>query len=272
MEGESEDRSRGEEGRTMKMNSKLFSVVTAAVLGTTVMAKAAQLVTFTPFPTSSTLPEFALTPTQFVSSIGTLSGNSSDPFNPVNVGGLLIQTPLTIPGVIAGKQINISTGSTQFYDTSLVLSTSVTANAQSFVVPGFGTEDVQPTSSGSFAFYASSSPATAGTLLLSGTFTTGAIGGADGGSTASFQSNDVTYTGGAIFAELPPGVTTGNLSISMTDLSVPVSLAGTPGSLQMVPFTANATGLYSTPVIPEPASAAAFGLPGLLLLARRRRA
>lgn len=260
----------------MKKSLGYFSAVAAAaVLMGSTASYAIPLVDFKPVPTSPALPEFALSTTQFTSSVGTISSNSLNPIGGANLGGLLIETPLIVPGAIPGKVITAA-GTTQFYDTTLDLSAQVMNNALSFNVPGFGQQVVQPISSGTFAIYASSSPATAGVLLLSGRFSTGGIGGVLGASTAGVQANSVVYTGGAIYDELVVALggvpTPGDLSLSLIDLSTPVALTGPQGGQQLSPFTANATGLFSVPVVPEPGTLGWLATPGLLLLGRRRRA
>lgn len=265
--------------------SVLGVLAAAAVCGAVSATEAAQLVNFIPVPVSPTTPEFALTGSSFSATTGTVSSNSADPLNPVNQGGLLIETPFTIPGAIPGSVVT-ATGSTQFYDVTLVLSGSVTSNALSFNVPGQGAQVVQPVTGGSFTLYASSAVANAGVVLLSGTFANGSISGTAGDSVAGFNVGAITYTSGVIYNALLAALggnqpQPGSLSVSLNDLSTPLAIAGgTPFGIepvtgvlngQVVPFTANATGLFSTPVIPEPGVASLLAGAGLGLIARRRR-
>lgn len=268
----------------MKHSFSILGVLAAAAaLSAVSMVEAAPLVDFKPVPTSATLPEFQLTGSTFSATIGSVSSNSANPLVPTNQGGLLSETPFTIPDAVPGKVVT-ATGTTQFYDTTLVLTGSVASNALSFNVPGVGDQIVQPVSNGTFTLYASSSPATAGVVLLTGTFTNGAISGTGGDTVAGFNVGAINYTGGVIYNALLAALNgatpePGALSVSLNDLTTPLSIAGgsTIGNPpitvngQVVPFLANATGLFSTPVIPEPGVASLLAGAGLALVARRRR-
>ncbi len=113
-------------------------------------------------------------------------------------------------------------------------------------------------------------------LLLQGTVKAGTIAALDGFSTASVLSAQVTYNGGIIFDALNSigGTPTGSLSWSMLDAvntvtGDPELTIGSNG--YVVPFQANATGLFSTPAVPEPTTASILAASALGMLVRRRR-
>ncbi len=91
-------------------------------------------------------------------------------------------------------------------------------------------------------------------MLLSGRVTGGSITALNGGDSGSVLSADVQYTGGAIFDALQAsgGATTGSLSWSILDatslLDGSPSITINPATGFLVPFSANATGLFSVSV------------------------
>jgi hypothetical protein len=169
------------------------------------------------------------------------------------------------------------TGGTGFYDTTLVFGGLAPSGAAVRINLGGGLfEDSQVLGAGTFALYSttpvvSGNPATE-TLLLSGTIASATVvTGIDMGTAgAAFNSQGVTYTGGAIVTYLPSyaSLSGNDLSVSMTAITPSFSVNGTSGQLNS--FTADATGLFDINV-PEPASLGIMTLVGGILLRRRAR-
>ena len=244
-----------------------ISIIALSSLAAASSVQAAQILSFEAGPISAGVPEVAYLG-GLVSGPGSV-GNADGVLPPIaqTPGGLNVSTPFVIPG-IPGSDINAGNGSTTFYDATLILGGNVAAGPAATL---FGVIIGQLTGPGTFDFL-STDPDGAGpllpTLLLSGTISAGAIGGFAGGNTASFQSNTVTYTGGAIFAAMLASNYTnvGDVSIAMVDVSP--ALAEVRGVLQ--PFNANASGLFSAVLVPEPTSLAAVGVAAAAMLGRRR--
>lgn len=246
---------------------RTISIIALSSLAAASSIEAAQILSFEAGPISPSVPEVAFLG-GLVSGAGSV-GNADGLLPPPaqTPGGLNVSTPFVLPA-IPGAVVNGATGSTTFFDTTLILGGNAAAGPAATL---FGVIIGQLTGPGTFDFL-STDPDGAGpllpTLLLSGTITNGAIGGFAGGNTASFQSNTVTYTGGAIFAAMVAAnyANIGDVSIAMVDVSP--SLTEVRGVLQ--PFNANASGLFSAPLIPEPTAVATLGVAAAALLGRRR--
>lgn len=247
---------------------RTISILALSSLAAASSIEAAQILSFEAGPISAGVPELAYGAGGLNSAAGSVGNADGILATPAQTpGGLNVSTPFVIPG-IPGSDVNAVNGSTTFYDSTLVLGGNVAAGPAATL---FGVIIGQLTGAGTFDFL-STDPDGAGpllpTLLLSGTITNGAIGGFAGGNTASFQSNTVTYTGGAIFAALAANNlgTVGDVSVAM--INVTPSLAEVRGVL--LPFEANASGLFSAVVVPEPTSLAVVGLAAAAMLGRRR--
>src|SRR5436309_6181272 len=105
--------------------SNVRSKLVAAAGGVALLAMAAPsfgslLVNFKPVPISPTLPELTWTGTQLTAGSGSVGNGGGDGLLPPTqeqIGGLQIETPLTLSDADAiahGAQINTSTGSTTF--------------------------------------------------------------------------------------------------------------------------------------------------------------
>jgi hypothetical protein len=258
-------------------------VLGGGVLGNGVFARAGSLLTFEASPTSPGLPEVIWTNTplpQLIAGPGAV-GNDDGTLPPFqqSPGGLEIQTPLSITAPGSHPLIG---GGTEVDDVTLVLTNFLaTAPASSqgggVLVQRFAPGDLE--NFGSFSLLSDDPDGSDGgqpTVLLSGRVTGGSITALNGGDSGSVLSADVTYTGGAIFDALQAsgGATTGSLSWSILDatslLDGSPSITINPATGFLVPFSANATGLFSVSV-PEPTTAAVMGVSALGMLARRRR-
>jgi len=245
---------------------RLLGVCAAAALPMSLAtaASGAVLVDFKPFPASPSTPEFAWNGVNLDEAAGNLS-NGDGALPPANqtAPGLQFDVPFIIPAV-AGSQINAGSGSTTFYDSSLVI-TGFAASAAAVNVVG---TLVQPLGAGDFTL-----KATDGTLLLHGTVASSAITGANGGGAgAVFSASNVTYDAGLIFTKLVSsgGTTTGNdFSFSFLDALPGFSINSDTQRLN--PFTADATGLFNARVLPEPTGLAVIGALAAGTLIRRRR-
>ena len=270
-------------------NSKKTSILAAAVgvvaFGT--VAQAASLVTFSAKPISPGLPEFVFTNDPIPlfqagpGATGNADGNLSDSLQ--SPGGLGIQTPLNILTPPGSGSTPLLAGGTAFDDVTFVLHDLAANGPASDPGTGVITQGLgKPTPSSpvpSFQLF-STDPDGPGPLqrilLLEGTITKGAITALDGEDTASVLSAKVNYTDGLIYDALiaAGGTPTGSLSWSLLDILNDASLPSVtidPGTGYFIPFHANATGLFSTPAIPEPTSAAIAGVSALAMLVRRRR-
>jgi len=193
--------------------------------------------------------------------------------NEVPPGLKLAQIPFNLSAHPGGK-LEVD-GSTTFFDVSLELHGLVSAGDAIATVVAPITILSQPLVSGAtFKLWSTDpvGPAPA-VLLLEGTINNGAIVGIEGATTAALQSNNVNYTGGKIYDQLvlQGGTTHGQMSVSLllrNDGTV-VRSGGTSGPL--APFTADASGLFNTPVIPEPASMGLLLLTAATALGRRFR-
>jgi len=257
----------------MKTRSLVVLAALAAGLVVTVPSFGALLVDFKPFPISPGLKEVNWTGSQLTQGPG-LVGNADGTLPPAlqAVPGLLIQTPFNIPGVPGG--VASADGSTSFYDVTMTLSgmaASGPANVN-VIMPGL-TVLTQPIGLGTFTLW-STDPDGAGPLgmteLLTGSVNDMVILGLAGATSGSVQSSTVTYTSGAIYNKLVQygGTLTGSLSWSLLDINGPLGVVG----VNLGSFSANETGQFSTPIIPEPATIGLMGLGmAAMLLVKRRK-
>ncbi len=231
---------------------KVTMMAAVAAVAMAAQVQAAQLLDFKPDPITGNIPEFTYDAGGvFHSAAGTDFAMG---------GGLIVSVPFIVPGVIAGK--TIVGGTTNFADVSMLFA-SVGSLGVAHTVPVFPgiTSTGIALDSGSFTLTARD-----GTVLLHGTFGVGFMGGITGSMVASYQTDQVSYDAGAIKDVLSPGILFGQASISLNDLSTPVSVDAR--SQLFSSFDANATGLFS--VVPEPTSAGLLALP-VALLGRRRK-
>lgn len=244
------------------MRKLALAVVGVASIASSV--NAAQILSFEAGPISPLLPEiiFDLTnPRQLGAGPGAIGEGTNNP------GGLSIQTPFV--GLMAPGASPIP-GGTRFADATLQLNGHF-AMAPAATFAGFVG---QPLTAGTFRFL-SADPDGAGPLLpvvlLEGNMTASAITGVLGATTGSYVSTAVNYTGGIIAAAMAANNigNTGETSWSLLDLRQSMAIAN-DGRLDR--FTANASGLFNAPVIPEPTGMGAVALAGMTLCARRRRA
>lgn len=198
------------------------------------------------------------------------------------IGGLIVGTPLFIPGVPLSDHVG---GGTTFYDVTLRITPMIAgAGAATQQDIGFGQSVIrQPLGVGGFELRASSpNPADpyAGQLLLAGHFLDATLVGImlpTGDSTQSVQSVAVAYTGGLIGDVLPnKGIHENSLVWSLGGLNngglhVIDPTPNQPGDEFVAPFDADMTGLFYSQLIPEPASLSLLGLAALGLLRRNRK-
>jgi hypothetical protein len=268
----------------MSRKSVLVLAATLLVMGLASASYGALLVDFKPDPVSTSLDELGWTGSQLQDRPGLLgNGDGTLGINSQTPGGLNIQTPFNITGVIPGKWINTGSGSTTFYDVTLDLASdgdSFKANGPASllnIMPGIDLV-YQTLKPGVFKLWSSAAdtsndPLTR-VLLLEGTITNAFIVGMQYSTTASLQSGNVTYTGGvikdALFAAVGAGgLTGGSLSWSVLDIG-----NGAGGSLQVVggglqAFDADLTGQFN--YLPEPATLCLMALGAVAVLVRRRK-
>jgi len=252
------------------ISKRVFSAAAAALCAISSWASAATIVDFKPTPVSPTIPEF-----QFSRALGggvpVFRGALGSTSN--NDGNLLIQNQ-TAPGLDSetpfllvgpGSLQDVVANTTHFFDSTLVFTAGLQANALAINAGGVF---VQPLSPGSFELR-STGPGSI--LLLSGNITAATFITGIGNAGAVFSSQDVNYTGGIIFNALAAngGTVNGNsMSISMTDVSPNFGIA-VDGYL--ADFTANATGLFNAnSLVPEPTSLTLLVMAFGALLLRRR--
>lgn len=265
------------------MNAKAkIGLAAVAALGFSAASQAALLVDFKPIPTDDKIeliydavPSGGLARELYAGAGAQGDGSFA------STGGLTIEaagfpglTPVD-PGLIASVQFEST--STLFHDVTLVLSNlkeDKVAGLSETPIFGVGTLYTQPLEDGDFELWSWNNPSDANPseLLLKGTIANAVISGLAGAPSGAVLSAQVTYTGGLIHAELVKkgGTTSGDLSWSLLDITPKIQkVAGTPPLLG--DFVANATGQFSSPAIPEPASIGLLAISMVGLAARRRR-
>ena len=246
-----------------------------------------------PIPVSPALPEYSWNGPggNFVTGPGVVGNGDGDlPANAQTPPGMELDTPLFVPGV---PNSVVTANGTVFLDATMTFSsvnanggftTDLSDNGAFLLIPT--NEATQRLTDGDFAIYstpATDSPAqlAAGpVLLLSGHLSKNTISVPVGGTSAGFESTTVTYTGGAILNALlaAGGVNTGSASISLISLDGDIGVidgtpivAGLADNATILPFDANASGVFDTPsIVPEPASMGIIAMAGLMGLRRRR--
>lgn len=268
--------------------AKAVMVASSLLISGAAAHGAFQIIQFEPTPVSPTLPEFSWTGPagNFQTGAGVVGNGDGDLAVPAQTtGGLQVDSPLPVPGV---PNSTIDASGTHFFDVTMHLSSdTVPADLAAIANTGIvaGGNAIQPLSSGTFSLYttpAVDSPAqiAAGPiLLLSGTLTNNSLTVPLTSTSAGFQTATVTYTGGAILNALNGGSPiSGSASISLVSLDGIIGVNYDPnspilpgifaGTIQ--PFDANATGVFDTPNVPEPASIGLIAAAGLMGLRRRR--
>jgi len=197
------------------------------------------------------------------------NGDGNLPLNQQTAPGLLVDTPLTIPGSIDGKVPNPN-ATTSFRDVTL----SLTGLEQSGPAYPAGAMLGQLLQSGTFTLMSTSGPAgTPQTLLLTGTIDNALVLTNLQGS-GLVLSADVHYTGGVIYnaaaatlgiKNMPP--IAGELSWTLLNM-IATPPHASPGTY-MPEFTADVNGQFS--YVPEPSVLWMFALSAAGLLRRRRR-
>lgn len=241
-------------------------------------AFAALLVEFKTLPISPSDPELRWTSSGLVAAPSANgSQGSGDGLNPIgsqNVGGLIIETPVTINRADLGGSINVgNNNSTTFSDVTLMLSNFNSSGPAS----EFSGLVNQPLGPGFFQLKSTPQGVSPSVDLLVGTIGSANITGIKNSDSGSVLSGDVTYTGGLIANALNTAlgraigtpIPAGSLSFSLLDIDNKLTINGTTGRLS--DFAANSTGQFGTPVVPEPASLALIAMGACGMLIRRRK-
>lgn len=241
-----------------KVGVKL-AVLGMAVAGVARISTAAQILEFKPVPVSSNVPEVIWTGVNLDEGPGSIgNGDGGLPLGQQTAGGLRVEVPFLING-IAGSQQNLVTGTTTFFDATLILS-GLPATAGAVPV---GTSLLQPIGFGEYLF-----TATDGTPLLFGQIGDALLTGETGSNAGNTLSGTVTYLGGAVHAAMIAAgyIPAGSMAVSLTADS---PFAVGPNQA-IAPFGADASGTFDAP-IPEPATFGLLSLAALGLVARRTR-
>jgi len=241
----------------------------AALLSVCAVSNAGTLVDFKPVPVSPNIPEFQFSRALgggapvFRGALGATSNNDGNlPVQNQTAPGLDAETPFILAG--PGSLNDLIAGTTHFFDSSLQFTAGLQANAPALNAGGSFIQQLSP---GSFQLL-STGPAPI--LLLSGNIGTATFIVGTGNAGAVFNASGLNYTGGIIFnALVASGGNPNNnsMSISLVDVTPQFNIAG-DGFLG--DFTANATGLFNSNVVPEPASLSLLMLAAGTLLVRRR--
>jgi len=255
----------------------LVALAIAALCCFSPAAFAALIVDFKPLPISPSDPEvrWNISGLNAAPSANGSKGNGDGLTDIANqtVGGLIIETPVTIIRPDLGGSINALNGnSTTFSDVTLTLANFNSSGPASEVAGLLN----QPMGPGFFQLTSTPAGTNPSTDLLHGNINSANISGIKNSDSGSVLSGDVTYTGGLIADALNTAlghaigtpIPGGSLSFSLLDINSPLTINGTTGRLS--DFSANATGQFGTPVVPEPASLSLFALGACGLLIRRR--
>lgn len=248
---------------------RVYFAAIAAALAICSFVSAATIVDFKPNPVSPTTPEFQFSRALgggvpvFRGALGSTSNNDGNlPVNTQTAPGLDSETPFILAG--PGSVNDLIAGTTHFYDSQLIFTGGLQANAPAINAGGVLIQQLSP---GSFDLL-STGPVPV--LLLRGNLSAASFVVGVGNAGSVFSSQDVNYTAGLIFNALVAagGTPNGNsMSISMTDIAPNLNIAG-DGFLG--DFNANATGLFNATSIPEPTSLALIAIAMGSLLLRRR--
>lgn len=257
------------------LSTKIRFAAIAAVLSLCAWTSAATIVDFKPLPVSPTTPEFVFSRAlgggvpvfrEGPGSVGNADGTL--PLINQTPGGLLVETPFLIPAV-PGSQLTAA--STLFFDSTLVFTGGLQANAPALNAGGAFIQQLSP---GSFDLL-STDPDGGGPLLpqllLRGNINSASFIVGAGNTGAVFNASGINYTAGLIFnALVGAGGTVNNnsMSISMVDVTPSFGIAGDG---YLADFDANATGLFNAnSVVPEPTSLVLMMLGAGAFIFRRR--
>jgi hypothetical protein len=255
----------------MNNSGMRLAIALSVMAAGTSAVSAATLVDYKPLPVSPTTPEFVFNGGANPSlqsgpgSIGNADGTL--PVANQTSGGLDAETPFVIPG-IPGSAINGTSGTTEFFDSTLSLSGLVASGP---AIPS-GPILIQPLGVGSFQLF-STDPDGPGallpTLLLAGNINNASFIVGTGTTAGEFNSLGVDYTAGVIYnAMLAAGANPNGNSMSISMLDITPAL-GVDGDGRLSDFTANGTGSFSG--APEPATLSLLGIVGALAAGRRSR-